>query len=213
MHHIIRKLALLTAATATTATAAVLPAPPAHAAPRLFGPAEFGISFTPDGDPGQCGGRQGEQWHLNGDWSDEIRLDTDDRPGGCRLAFGIYDPQNQLGSASFRYAFQSSPGTAPGQCGNEGDYRIPTSSTARTFGPTIRIDTDSRQGGCTLTFLVSNTASATLDIRYSGDGDVSQCGGALPNDVHTASPGHPVALAVDTDNRPGGCRLQLRMNV
>ncbi|MFJ8443106.1 hypothetical protein [Kitasatospora griseola] len=213
MHHLIRKFALLAVATATTTTAAVLPTPSTQAVPRLIGTTEFGVRFEPDGDPGQCGGRQGEQWHLNGEWSDQIQLDTDDRPGGCRLAFGIYDPQNQMRDASVRYAFQSAPGAGPGQCGNEGDYRIPTSSTARTFGPAIRIDTDSRPGGCTLTFLVSNTPSVTLDIRYAGDGDVRQCGGALPNDLFTASPGHPVALTVDTDNRPGGCRMQLRLNI
>ncbi|MEU9073808.1 hypothetical protein [Kitasatospora sp. NPDC048538] len=236
MHHVIRRLALLAAATATTAAVTVLPAwpaLPAHAAhrqsglaepgpaevaraalaPAEFGPAAFGIRFEPDGDPGQCSGRRGEQWHVNGEWSDEILLDTDDRPGGCLLSFGLFDPQNQLGSTSVRYAFQSAPGTAPGQCANQGDYRMPASPTARTFGPAIRIDTDSRPGGCTLTFLVSNTASTTLDIRYAGNGDVRQCGGALPNDLLTASPGQPVALAVDTDNRPGGCRLQLRLNI
>ncbi|MER7766897.1 hypothetical protein [Kitasatospora sp. NPDC096140] len=214
MRHVIRTtLALLTATTATTATAALLPAPTAHAVPRQPGAVAFGIRFDPDGDPAQCGGRQGDQWHVSGEWSDEIRLDTDDRPGGCRLAFGMFDPQNVLGSVSVRYAWQSAPGTGPGQCGNQGDYRIPTSTTDRTFGPAIRIDTDSRPGGCTLTFLVSNTEHAvTLDIRYAGDGDVTQCGGSLPNDQYTASPGHPVALAVDTDNRPGGCRLQLRLN-
>ncbi|MFD8757262.1 hypothetical protein ACFV0O_40760 [Kitasatospora sp. NPDC059577] len=226
MHHVIRKLALLaaattttvTTATTTTATATVLPTPatPAaqttHAAPRQSSPAEFGIRFEPDGDPGQCGGHRGEQWNLTGDWSDEIVLDTDDRPGGCLLAFGIFDPQNDLADASVRYAFQSTPGTAPGQCGNQGDYRIPATPNF-TFGPAIRIDTDSRPGGCTLTFLVSNTASVTLDIRYAGSGDVSQCGGALPNDLYTAYPGHPVPLTVDTDNRPGGCRLQLRLNL
>ncbi|MER6361741.1 hypothetical protein [Kitasatospora sp. NPDC001527] len=34
-----------------------------------------------------------------------------------------------------------------------------------------------------------------------------------PERLFTASPGHPVALTVDTGNRPGGCRLQLRLNV
>ncbi|MFI8454584.1 hypothetical protein [Kitasatospora sp. NPDC085464] len=45
MHHVIRTLALLAAATATTAAAPVLPAPPSQAAPRLLGPAEIGIRF------------------------------------------------------------------------------------------------------------------------------------------------------------------------
>ncbi|MEV7118374.1 hypothetical protein [Kitasatospora griseola] len=213
MHHVIRRFAPLAVAVATTAVATVLPAPPTHAAPALFGPAALGVRFNPEGDPGQCGGRQGEQWHPNGEWTDEIVLDTDDRPGGCLLAFGLFDPQNQLGSASVRYAWTTLPGTGPGQCANQGDYRMPASSTARVFGPSIRIDTDSRPGGCILTFLVSDTPSVSLDIRYAGNGDVRQCGGALPNDQFTATPGHPVPLTVDTDNRPGGCRLQLRLNV
>ncbi|GGQ56210.1 hypothetical protein [Kitasatospora griseola] len=60
---------------------------------------------------------------------------------------------------------------------------------------------------------MADTPSVSLDIRYAGNGDVRQCGGALPNDRFTATPGHPVPLTVDTDNRPGGCRLQLRLNV
>ncbi|MFI7359990.1 hypothetical protein ACIBTP_39460 [Streptomyces avidinii] len=146
--------------------------------------------------------------------TEPIRFDTDSRPGGCRLAFGIYDPDNYFAGASVTYRFESSTGGNPAQCGNQGTHQMPIQRTSRAFGPSIRIDTDNRPGGCVLTFALSSpTATMGIEVDYSSDGNRGQCGNALP------FPGLPsvvdnsgaVRIVIDTDDRPGGCQLQLRL--
>lgn len=213
MKRIARRLAVFAAAAATTAAATVLPAPHAQAQTRLFLPPEIGIRFNPDGDPGQCGGKTGDQWFTERNWTEAIRFDTDGRRGGCQLAFGIYDPDNDLQGVSLTYGFQATPGGDPAQCGNQGTHQMPIRSDARTFGPTIRIDTDNRPGGCNLTLAVPtiDRTYVKLDIQYDPDGDAGQCGNT---GYHWAETDRgPVTIGVDTDNRVGGCRLQLRLQL
>ncbi|MFJ7243291.1 hypothetical protein ACIQWA_01465 [Kitasatospora sp. NPDC098652] len=186
---------------------------PAHAQIRLFHPPELGIRFNPDGVPGQCGGRTGDQWAEERTWTDAIRFDTDSRPGGCQLAFGVYDPDGDLEGVSLTYELRSTPGGDPAQCGNQGTFRMPISKDARTFGPAVRIDTDSRPGGCNLTFAVPQIKQTyvALDIQYDPDGDPAQCHNTGRRRAETDR--GPVTIGIDTDDRPGGCRLQLRLTV
>ncbi|MCX5199829.1 hypothetical protein OOK31_39175 [Streptomyces sp. NBC_00249] len=214
MKRIAQKVMTLSAAVAIAATAVIFPAPHAQAHAPLIAFPEIGIQFNADGNAGQCGGRTGEQWHLDENWTEAIRFDTDSRPGGCRLAFGIYDPEDDLAGASVTYTFQSSPGGNPAQCGNQGTHQMPIQRT-RTFGPSIRIDTDNRPGGCKLTFALSSPFRMGISVDYSSDGNRGQCGNALP------SPGFPspvdnsraVTIDIDTDDRFGGCQLQLRLDL
>ncbi|MFI0924202.1 hypothetical protein ACH4TP_09790 [Streptomyces sp. NPDC021012] len=214
MKGITQRVLVLSAAAATAVAVSVVPAPLAQARSELFIPPQIGIQFNPDGDPGQCGGRTGEQWKFPGDPTEAIRFDTDSRPGGCRLAFGIYDPGNVMTGVSATYTFKVTPGGDPGQCGNQGTHKLPITTTSPTFGDAIRIDTDNRQGGCDLTFALTSPTSTSLNINYASDGDRAQCGNALPlpGGFSPVDNDREITLRIDTDDRPGGCQLQLRLN-
>lgn len=213
MKRIARRFAVLGAAAVSVAATAILPMPHAQAQTQLILPPEIGIRFNPDGDPGQCGGRTGDQWLAERHWTDAVRFDADGRRGGCQLAFGVYDPDNSLEGVSLTYEIAATPGGDPSQCGNPGVHAMPISRTARTFGSGIRIDTDNRPGGCTLTFDVARIGGTyvALDIQYDADGDARQCGNTGYRWAETDR--GPVKIGVDTDDRAGGCRLQLRLRV
>jgi hypothetical protein len=168
------------------------------ASPASF--AALGTEFIPDGHPGQCGGPF-QQWVAAGFWSTPIRIDADGRTGGCLLAFGVQDA-----NVGFTYRWVSSGGNAA-QCGNPGLYVAPETTPA-TFGSRIRINTDNRAGGCYLT-LALDSASWLVDVFYFTDGNAGQCGGTAT--AATVSSTRPVQLLVDTDERTGGCNLQLRL--
>ncbi|MFJ9828916.1 hypothetical protein ACIRSU_31770 [Streptomyces sp. NPDC101160] len=215
MKGITQRVLVLTSAALTAAAVSVAPAPLAQARAEALD-MQLGIQFNPDGNPGQCGGRTGEQWKYSATPTDVIRFDTDSRAGGCQLAFGIYDPENELPGLIATYTFRSTPGGDPAQCGNQGTHRIPVSTTSRTFGPVIRIDTDNRQGGCDLTFALSTPRGESIGVNYTSDGDRAQCGNALPPSDGSFSPvdnDREYTLRIDTDDRPGGCRLRLRLDV
>ncbi|WP_190087665.1 hypothetical protein [Streptomyces melanogenes] len=196
--------ALATAGLTGTAAHAV-PTGPRAAAP------EVGIQYNPDGDAGQCGGRTGQQWATSPDWTQPIRFDTDGRPGGCQLAFGVYDPDNTFAGASISYAFYVNPGGDSGQCGAQGTYQMPI-RPFQTFGPSVRVDTDNRSGYCNLTLAVSGRSDIGLDVQFYPDGDAGQCKNYLPaGQYRTAYAGNPVTVGIDADNRPGGCQFLLRL--
>ncbi|MBD0741268.1 hypothetical protein [Streptomyces sp. CBMA152] len=201
--------ALATAALATaglSGTAAhAAPAAPLAAAPAI------GIQYNADGDAGQCGGATGQQWATSPDWTQPIRFDTDGRPGGCQLAFGVYDPDHTFAGASLSYDFRVSPGGDSGQCGNQGTYQMPI-QPFQTFGPSVRVDTDNRSGYCNLTLAVSGRSDVGLDVQFYPDGDAGQCKNYLPaGQYRTAYAGNPVTVGIDADNRPGGCQFLLRL--
>jgi len=211
-----RRLACTLAATALAITGLSGTAAYAgEAAPQTAAP-EMGVQFNPDGDPGQCTGATGQQWAASPDWTPSIRIDTDNRSGGCQLAFGIYDPGHAIDGTSITYTFLPSDGGDAGQCGNyQGTYPMPI-KPFRTFGQTIRIDTDNRPGYCNLTFTVSGRDDVGLDVQFYPDGDAGQCGTPdqppLPKDQYrTAYEGNPVTIPIDTDGRAGGCQLMLRV--
>ncbi|MFC0430697.1 hypothetical protein [Kutzneria buriramensis] len=171
-------------------------------------PPSFGISFTPDGDPGQCSGPT-QQWAPAPNWSSAIRLDTDGRRGGCQLAFGLHDVSGTFAGLLITYQWFVTPGGNAGQCGNQGQFTVPTNIG---FGPNIRVDTDDSAGGCYLVFQVSGRDDVALDVQFWADGDPGQCGNALPQGQYwTASSGSTVTILDDTDGRLGGCDLAFRL--
>lgn len=200
--------AFLPAASAATRAPATEPAMRATA--RAAAP-ELGIRFFPDGDPGQCSGPT-SQWVLSPTWTTKIRFDTDSRSGGCDFGFGIYDPSNTLTGLSITYTWAVNPGGDGSQCGSQGTYKMPINTQFQGFGTIVRDDTDNRAGWCNLTFSVSGRTDIGLEVQFYADGDPNQCHGALPQgQFDTATAGSPVTIGLDTDNRVGGCSVQLSL--
>lgn len=213
-----RRLACTLAATGlATAGLSGTAAHATQAAPQFAAP-EIGVQFNPDGDGGQCTGATGQQWAPSPDWTPAIRIDTDNRPGGCQLAFGIHDSDHALDGARISYTFLPSSDDASGQCGNyQGTYPMPI-KRIRTFGQPVRIDADNRPGYCNLAFTVSGRDDVALDVQFYADGDAGQCGSAdhppLPQGQYqTAYDGNPVTISIDTDGRAGGCQFMLRVRL
>lgn len=173
-------------------------------------PPQLGVQFNADGDAGQCGGTTGEQWTSSPGWTQAIRIDTDERSGGCQLAFGVHDPDSVLAGSSISYSLQPSSGGDAGQCGSyQGTYSMPILPIP-VFGQAVRIDTDGRPGWCNLTFTV--TGRIVLDVQFYPDGDAGQCPDALPaGQFRSAFVGTPVTVKIDADGRSGGCQLLLRL--
>lgn len=175
-------------------------------------PPRFGISFTgttkKGDDPAQCGGSK-QQWAAMPNWSTPIRLDTDGRPGGCLLGFGLQDPSGVFAGVDITYQWTPTGGGNDQQCGGAGQYTVPTNLG---FGSNIVVDTDDSAGGCYLVFSIDGRDDMALDVQFWADTDNGQCGNALPEGEYwTASSGQSVTLLDDTDGRPGGCELQFRL--
>lgn len=204
-------LALTTLATAGAAGAS---ASPAAAAPSM------GVLWYPTPNAGeQCGDGPTSQWATAPNWTTPILIDTDSRPGGCRLAMGIYDPGGALAGLTVTYTWQVSPNGIAGQCQDsttgmsQGTFSMPISSF-ESFGTTVLDDTDNRSGYCNLTFTLSGRSDIALDVQFypTPDGEAGQCSGYLPQgSYYTAYAGSPVTIGLDTDDRAGGCLLSLRL--
>lgn len=208
-----RRGIFFTAGTILIAAAATLSAsvPAGAASEPSIGIAWF-VTFN--GDAGQCGNpTSSAQSAVSPNWTSPIRIDTDGRAGGCELSFGIYDPSSLL-TGGVNYAWSVSPGGDGGQCGNQGTWAMPVNSQFLQFGQFLIDDTDNRSGWCNLTFTVSSGSNIALDVQYFADpsGSDGQCINALPvGSYYTAVPGAPVTIMMDTDNRPGGCWLSVRL--
>ena len=172
---------------------------------------ELGVQFFADGNAGQCQGPS-QQWRTSPDWTLPIRLDTDDRSGGCQLAFGVRDLDSQLQGLSLNFTWLPTPGADAGQCGNyQGTFPIPVTQFL-AFSQLIQIDTDHRTGFCNLTFSLSGRNDVALDIQFWADGDADQCKNSLPQGLWwTVRTGQSITLGLDMDGRPGGCNLSLRL--
>lgn len=168
-------------------------------------------------NPGQCGGAAGTQAVALGNWTLPIRIDTDDRSGGCRLRYFIYDPQNRLAASGMSVGLTGDPG----QCGGSGSvYTLQKLATldAGTIAnlPYHRIDTDSRPGGCLMQFTLSGAPSDPqpkhLEVQYSFDGDANQCGNFGSRSADSRFSPSLIQLGLDTDGRGGGCLLSMRFS-
>jgi hypothetical protein len=180
-------------------------------------------SPTPQADASRCGNPSvPSQWAVSPDWTFPIRIDTDNRAGGCELSFGIYDPSSLLTGLGVTYTWRVStnPTGEIGQCQNPsqgfntGTFPMPVNTQFQQFGSVILDDSDNRGGWCTLTFTLSGNSNTVLDVRYFADpdGDTRQCRGFLPQgSFYTAAVGAPVTIGLDTDNALGGCWLSLRL--
>jgi hypothetical protein len=108
-----------------------------------------GVSLTVDFEPdgvGQCdipGSRTIPITQSSLTWSSAYRIDADNRPGGCQQKFTLSGPD--VISFDVYYVADGDPG----QCGNPGEHTITTGQSV-----TLRIDTDSRPGGCRQQFRI-----------------------------------------------------------
>ena len=161
-------------------------------------------------------------------WSPNLGFNTDsNRLGHCQLTVVLVDPDETLGAwrlqmSNYFTGSAGEDGGAPGQ-------QCPTAGTQ--IAPVVRTIDDARKvqtqfdfrpaegpGGCALVFKVLGSGP-TFSINYVGNGDWNQCGGRTP--VPPFSVGvqtigvhgrDSVTIAIDTDNRPGGCLLQMQMS-
>jgi hypothetical protein len=97
------------------------------------------MNFLADGDAGQCGGQGLHQVPINASFNNlqmttPIRMDMDDRSGGCVQTWSVAGSKVALDIGFF------GDGDV-GQCGNTGNLSAPPDVT-------LRLDTDSRPGGC-----------------------------------------------------------------
>ncbi len=165
---------------------------------------------TSGGDANQCnGGLLGTERVPLGQWTTASRIDADDRPGGCQDSYGVEDPANVLKGLELRISM-SADGDA-GQCPGAGDHLVPISaggSEGVVFSDPLGYDTDGRSGGCQVRFSVNGRNDIAWDIEFVGDGDGGQCGGA---GSYTIEAGGSAQIRVDTDGRPGGCRLRSQL--
>jgi hypothetical protein len=168
--------------------------------------------FYPDDDPGQCNaGAIGRIVSPAGEWSPGIRLDTDNRSGGCIHRFALVDLNNAL--PGLRIMFNWFGDIDASQCGYPGARTIPIngSFSSLSFTDWIRIDTDDRAGGCFEVWSVHGRSDVWLEVDFQPDGDVGQC---HHFGTHIVREGFPVSIALDMDGRAGGCwqRFRLRSN-
>jgi hypothetical protein len=166
--------------------------------------------FEPDGDPGQCNVRaHGDIVTPYDRWSAPIRIDTDQRAGGCRFNLAVVDPDGRLANWHVTMAFQATGDG--GQCGNQGvqDVQIVRAARFVDNGRAVRIDTDDRSGGCLLSFTVRGNGPRLLVYFVNDDAGAGQC--QRERDTQVVSPGETRSILIDTDRRDGGCLLQFRL--
>jgi hypothetical protein len=190
----------------------------------------FGVTFVAEqgANGGQCKeqtnpGSTQVRWTTVGDWTPFISVDTDDRGGGCQLAFGFVDNANDLAGFGFSYQLTPTSG-AESQCGT--NYAENFAPTNGTTGSRVRLDSDNRGGWCDATLRVYGTTNYVIDVRFYGSNQLlspshpsyndhaqgGQCRNSLPRDQHqTVAPGAPLTLHIDTDGRAGWCNLEFRL--
>lgn len=158
----------------------------------------------------QCG-NQGVQYTQFGDFSQPIRINTDNSWGGCLLSYGIVDPTGNYKDIKINVTFKS---TIPGspECGNENTYDIPVTANRETRTPAFRLNMDDGPAKCELKFDVLSQGTE-LDLEfYSDDEGVDQCENATaPGKWHTAKLGQPVTLILNTNSSYGGCQFRHRL--
>lgn len=143
-------------------------------------------------------------------WTKSVRLDTDNRDGGCYQSFSIYDPKSELKGLNLVVDYVSD-GDTEGQCGNIGEQTVPLNSNLKNAKWTspIFIDTDDRYGACKIGFSIEGRSDVELDINYSADGDAGQCGNTGSHTIKEG--GDPVYLRYDMDGRDGGCNIKFKL--
>jgi hypothetical protein len=167
------------------------------------------FTANPGADPGQCNAANfGRIVSPAGEWSPAIRLDTDSRGGGCLHQFAIVDLDRRITGLMIWVNFFGDGDAA--QCGNPGNRVIPVRKRfdSLLFTQPMSIDTDNRGGGCQETWSVTGRNDVRLEIDFQPDGDPGQCGNA---GTHLVTPGNPVTIYLDMDDRGGGCQQRFRL--
>lgn len=169
------------------------------------------------GDGGQCPTQTGHA--AVGEWTPPVRLDTDNRDGGCWQSLSIVDPESVLGDARIQLEYwHDDRRGGSGQCG------LPTAFEPATYTSSVAterrdlsdswwtVDTDNRPGGCQAKFSIVGSDEYVLDVRFYADGHGGQCGNASgQSGHHTAVFGEPVQIRYDMDGRAGGCMQSFRL--
>ncbi|WP_146209940.1 hypothetical protein [Vitiosangium sp. GDMCC 1.1324] len=103
------------------------------------------VNFYADGNADQCNFPGYRTIPIssstNVQWSYGYRIDADNRAGGCWQVFYL------SGRNDIALDIEFLPDGNPGQCNNAGTHTVTSSNSVA-----IRIDTDSRSGGCTQRF-------------------------------------------------------------
>ncbi|HVT48349.1 MAG TPA: hypothetical protein VHD57_11220 [Vicinamibacterales bacterium] len=168
----------------------------------------------------QCGGSTGISWARLGDWTPDVRINTDDGWGGCLQSFALLDPSNSLSNLKLTIDFSAAPDSDAGQCGEAGEREIIKTATQPAWSRPYRIDTDSRKGGCRWTMSMSGRSDIEVRVKFFPDDQgVGQCGENQTRGPYTpnrpeyliAKAGEPLTLDLDTDGRWGGCVFSLQL--
>ena len=85
-----------------------------------------------DADAGQCNGAAyGASAAPAGTWTPEVRIDTDNRPGGCYQSFAVYDPLNERAGLRIKIDFRPD---GDGPCDQPGEREIPITTSGASKG-------------------------------------------------------------------------------
>jgi hypothetical protein len=175
----------------------------------------FFENFLGWGDLGQCGYGAGGVFYGSqgaeaGTWTQPVRMDMDNRSGGCTQEFGLYDPFGQLAGLQLKVNF----GGTANQCWNQGIRTVPISSSFSSswsnWSSVYALDTDDKAGYCTQTFSIEGRSDVALDVAFEAEANNGQCGnvGTFPVVL-----GRPASFTIDTDGRAGGCRQKFRLRL
>jgi hypothetical protein len=219
MRDLRRKLTVMAFATSIGASALV-GLPQASADP--VGPmatAEFGVWHKDQNNNGQCEFTEGDpdkpdSWATEGSWTTPLAVDTDSRPGGCELKFGLNNADGSLTGLNLNYWFI--PGNT-GQCGgtanNKAIPHFPFPFQWFFMDPII-VNSDNRVGGCELTLAISGRNDVEIDVLWEYNGDGGQCPGADPrgsNQPRRITSSQGLSVFFETDDRSGACFISFRL--
>jgi hypothetical protein len=146
------------------------------------------------------------------EWTRNILIDADNRPGGCWLYWSLVDAENSLAPLQIFVTYEYD-GPDTGECASgRGRAEIPRSPNPQN-SRSILIDTDNRQSACRLTFEVVGRNDIELHIQFHpSDSDVEQCKNRLPQgQYHVAKVGQPAWIGVNTHSGDGGCNFSMRI--
>jgi hypothetical protein len=164
--------------------------------------------FLADEDRGQCGFAQTNIETPFGLWSFPIYTNTDSRPGGCMHTFALIDPHKELAGLKLDIDFEAYGPQKQCDWVGKRSIEISSSQESAVWSPIYRIDTDSRNGGCSLEFSLSGRSDIELDLELRADGIGEQC---PDQGSFVVAIGQPVKVRIKTDDRYGGCYLRVRL--
>ena len=183
-------------------------------APSWFNQTQLCYQWRPDGFwSGQCGaGEPRKLCAYVGENTQFYRDDTDSRAGGCRMQWGIVSPNAETWFRDVKMCYRWFADGSAGQCGGGAPRSM--CADVGSFTQEYRDDTDSRGGGCRMSWMLSVPSSspqwltnARLCYDWYPDGDGGQCGGGAARKLCATANSWTAYYRDDTDNRGGGCRM------